>query len=253
MGIIMSSINNMDNINNMESINTMDNIDNMGTTANEDSNTTDCNVQTEIIMHGCSGMYSDELDKLGYRNQVIDGLVSNNPFKKFYGRVRTLQLETVETCDENIAEGLGFIERLLPGEILCVEGSFEFAYFGELMSRIALRQKLGGVVIGGLTRDSYFTQNIAELLIFAQGYSPRDIKGRGRVKTCDAGIKIKNVPISPGDWAFGDKDGVVVIPVRQRSVLENRILRLINEEKSIISKIDEGFSIKEILMNHKEF
>ncbi|MDK2820429.1 MAG: hypothetical protein PWP31_394 [Clostridia bacterium] len=210
-------------------------------------------MQSQIIKHGCSGMFSDELDKMGFRSQVIDGLLLNNPYKKFYGRVRTIQLETIETSDENIAKGLGFLETFLPGEILCVEGSSEFAYFGELMSRIAIRQKLGGVIIGGLTRDSAFTQNLIDLLIFAEGYSPRDIKGRGRVKATDIKIKIKEVQISPGDWAFGDKDGIVIIPGPQRCEVEKRVIKTINDEVDIMKAIDSGLGIKEILKKHKEF
>ena len=48
-----------------------------------------------------SGMFSDELDKMGYRDQVVIGMKLNNSFK-IYGKVKTVLIETIETYDENI-------------------------------------------------------------------------------------------------------------------------------------------------------
>ena len=158
----------------------------------------------------CSGMLSDELDKMGYRNQVIQGLVINREHKIF-SIARTIKIEELETDDENIRTGLGFIGSINKGEILCVQGSQQFAYFGELMTRLSIRQGLGGVVIGGFTRDNEFTQH-TKLPIFSQGYTCKDIKGRGRVQEVDTSIIIQDVEINPGDYIFGDLDGVVVVP-----------------------------------------
>ena len=55
-----------------------------------------------------SGVFSDELDKLGHREQVLDGWQLNTARGRCFGRVRTVTLETVETPDERIATGLGF-------------------------------------------------------------------------------------------------------------------------------------------------
>ncbi|MFA5859474.1 MAG: RraA family protein [Elusimicrobiota bacterium] len=207
----------------------------------------------KIIKYGCSGMFSDELDKMGYRDQVISGLRMNNIFGKIYGKARTVKIKTVKTADEKIRVGLGFLEQLNKGEILCVQGSREFAYFGELMSRLSLRRKVGGVVVGGLTRDTLFTNTITELTIFAEGYSPKDIKGRGCVEATDVVIKIGKVSIKPNDLIYGDSDGVVVIPEKAKDELEIRILRCISAEKDIISSINNGDGIDVILKAHKEF
>lgn len=201
----------------------------------------------------CSGMFSDQLDRMGYRNQVISGLTLNRSELKCLGRVRTILLETIETPDENIAVGLGFLESLNMGDILCVAGSSEFAYFGELMTRLSIRQGLSGVIIGGLTRDSTFTKQVDQLVIFAEGYSPKDIKGRGRVAAVDVPINIQGKPIAPNDWIFGDSDGVVLIPASVKDDLMYKIEQIVKEEIDIVARIDQGESIKEILKFHKEF
>jgi regulator of RNase E activity RraA len=205
------------------------------------------NILTEL----CSGMFSDELDKIGYKNQVITGMKLNNN-SKIYGRVQTLYVETVETDNENIRKGLGFLGTLGEGDILVVKGSNKFAYFGELMTRLSTRQGINGVVIDGLTRDSSYTFN-ASLPIFSKGYSPVDIKGRGQVKETNIPIIIQDKVITPGDYIFGDSDGVVIIPQQIHEELKNRILNVLQNERNIISDIREGKSVDYILENYKEF
>ena len=206
-----------------------------------------------ILNNACSGMFSDELDKMGMREQVISGFFMNYPNGRIFGQVRTLKVEVVETDDENIRLGLEFFESLNPGEIFCVQGCSEFAYFGELMTRLSLRRSLGGIVIGGLTRDGLFTRNIRDLVIFSQGYSAKDIKGRGRVKDTDCDIEIDGINIRTGDWVFGDCDSIVFIPNQHLPELVTRIIKVINNESEIIAAIDAGKSIQNILSKHKEF
>jgi regulator of RNase E activity RraA len=198
-----------------------------------------------------SGMFSDELDKMGYRNQVITGMKLNND-SKIYGKAKTVLIETVETNDENIRTGLSFLGTLGKGDILCVQGSKEFAYFGELMTRLSTRQEIEGVVIDGLTRDSHYTKD-ATLPIYASGYSPKDIKGRGRVKDTNIPIMIGHQQVTPGDYIFGDSDGIVIIPQHIHQELETRLENVLQNEQNIKTDIRTGKSVDYILDNYKEF
>ena len=200
-----------------------------------------------------SGMFSDALDKLGYRQQVITGLSNNNQFGKCFGCARTVQLEDIETADENIRTGLSFVEQLDKGQIIMVQASHNYAYFGELMSRLAIRQNLEGVVIGGLTRDTSFTFSLDNLSIFAAGYSPIDIKGRGRVKAVDVPIIINKIDILPHNLIFADNDGIIVIPNQALADLYPMIVSSLADEADIIKRIDNHASIEEILDSYKEF
>jgi regulator of RNase E activity RraA len=196
-------------------------------------------------------MFSDELDKMGYREQVVTGMKLNNN-SKIYGRVKTILIEEIETHDENIKEGLSFIGTLGEGDILCVQGSKEFAYFGELMTRLSTRQNINGVVIDGFTRDSHYTKD-ATLPIYASGYSPKDIKGRGRVKDTNVPILIGGKKVFPGDYIFGDSDGIVIIPQHIHQELEKRLEDVLQNEKNIKTDIRSGKSVEYILNNYKEF
>jgi regulator of RNase E activity RraA len=94
---------------------------------------------------------------------------------------------------------------------------------------------------------------VKNLTIFSAGYSPKDIKGRGRVEATDVGIRIGNVPIRPGDWLFGDCDGVVVVPLEGKAALEKRIRRIMENEGSIKRDIRGGMTVAKILGKYKEF
>jgi regulator of RNase E activity RraA len=194
------------------------------------------------------------MDTLNYKNQIITGYNTNQLLPvSFMGRARTILIETYETSDENISMGLGFLSRVGKGEILIVKGSHTFAYFGELMTRLSIRQGLEGVIIDGLTRDTKFTHNNCPLPIIAAGYSPVDIKGRGRVQAVDVDIMVNDVTIHKDDLIFADNDAICVIPQE----IEKQVLSLaeasIEEEKKIISMIDGRTSIEDILKQVKSF
>ena len=201
----------------------------------------------------CSGIFSDALDSIGYTDQVVTGWKSNIIPTRFMGRARTMKLQTMKTDDENIEMGLIFIGTIKKNEILLIEGSSEYAYFGEMMTRLSKRQGFEGVVIDGLTRDTIYTHTDKNIPILAKGYSPVDIKGRGRVEMVDAKIKIGKCEVEPGDFIFIDYDGVVVVPKE----IEDKVFKLVSEvvleEARIAKLIDDGITIEEMLKSVKAF
>ena len=201
----------------------------------------------------CSGMFSDILDSLGYKSQVIIGWNSNIIPTRFIGRARTMKLITKNTDDERINIGLNFIGSIKDDEILLIEGSMEFAYFGEMMTRLSNRQGYQGVIIDGLTRDTIYTHSVSKFPILAKGYSPVDIKGRGRVEETDKTIKIGQCDVQKGDLVFADYDGVVIIPKEIEQEVMNLLKEVLIEEDRIIELINNGISIEEMLKSVKAF
>ena len=199
-----------------------------------------------------SGLFSDGMDRLGYRNQIIAGFQRNQKLLRFMGRVRTLEIETGDIEDENLSLTLNFIESLNKGDVLVIKGC-EHAYFGEMMTRLCLRQGIEGVVIDGTTRDTMFTHDNCSLPIVAKGYSPQDIKGRGRAKAVDVPIEINGIKLEPGNLVFVDNDAVCVVPKELENELENDIANGINEEEKIVSLINSGAPVAEILEKIKTF
>lgn len=202
----------------------------------------------------CSGLFSDVLDSLGYRHQIITGFKKNKNEVSVLGRARTVLIETIENKPENIRMGLSFLGNLNEGEILMVKGSDDFAYFGELMTKLSTRQGIGGVVIDGLTRDTKYThQSSVTLPIMAKGYSPVDIKGRGRVIDTDVEINIDNIAIEPGTLVYMDNEAICIVPKEIEEEVILKIKEKIEEEERITSLIANGISVSELLETVVEF
>lgn len=202
----------------------------------------------------CSGLFSDVMDRMGYKNQIITGMKKNNNIVSFMGRARTVLIETVETDDENIRLGLSFLGTVKADEILIVKGSEKFAYFGELMTKLSTKMGIEGVIIDGLTRDTNYTHREDILLpILARGYSPVDIKGRGKVKATDVDIIVKNVSVSPDDLIYADNEAICVIPKEIEKEVIRKVKEKLLDEKRITDLIADGIEVKELLEQVTEF
>lgn len=208
-------------------------------------------IETEKL---CSGLFSDVMDKLGYRSQIVTNMQRNKSKISFIGRARTVLIETLETQDENIRKGLSFLGNVGKEEVLIVKGSDKFAYFGELMTKLSTRMGIEGIIIDGLTRDSNYTHGKGiKLPILARGYSPVDIKGRGRVQETDVTISIDGIEIEPGTLIYADNEAVCIIPKNIENEVIEKVKIKIKEEEKITSYIESGMSVQELLDHVTEF
>ena len=202
----------------------------------------------------CSGLFSDVMDKMGYKHQIITNMRKNKKSVSFLGRARTVLIETYETDDENIRAGLGFLGLLSQGDVLFVKGSNEFAYFGELMTKLSTQREIEGVIIDGLTRDTNYThRDDVKLPILAKGYSPVDIKGRGRVEATEKKICVDGIEIHPGDLIYADNEAVCVIPKEIESAVIEKVKEKLEDEKRITGLINSGISVEKLLEQVVEF
>ena len=106
-------------------------------------------------------------------------------------------------------------------EVIVVEnGVPDFAYFGDLNARLAIRAGAVGAIIDGATRDS---NNVRALgfPVFARGTCCVDVRNRATVDDMDCPVNIGGRAVEPGDLVFADADGVIVIPKKhERQVIE---------------------------------
>lgn len=202
----------------------------------------------------CSGLFSDVMDRMGWKHQIITGFLKNKSMVSFMGRARTVLIETKDTDDENIRMGLSFLGQCKKGEVLIIKGSKEFAYFGELMTKLSTQMCIEGVVIDGLTRDTNYTHSPEVTLpILAKGYSPVDIKGRGRVQQTDVTIRIDQVEIRPDDLIYCDNEAVCVIPKEIETEVIAKVKEKLADEERITRLIASKISVDELLEQVTEF
>ena len=151
------------------------------------------------------------------------------------GQARTVTCMVGDNSALHVA--LGMVE---PGQILVVDaGGFEdTAVWGGIMTRVALKRKIGGLVVDGAVRD------VAEIREFAFPAFARAIvpagphKGFGGV--IDGPIACAGCPVSPGDIIIGDDDGVCVVPLARAEEILAASLDKIAAEEATNAETDEG-------------
>jgi regulator of RNase E activity RraA len=197
-----------------------------------------------------TGLFTDYFDEKLIKYSLLEDMKINNPNYFSFGRVRTIICEEGDYKDENIDLGLGYLDKIHEGDFIIVKGSNTFAYFGELMSTLSAKRKLSGTCILGKTRDSRFTQNIFPT--WSKGYSPVDIKSRGRVSSVGSEFLYNNIVINEKKYVVADKDGVVIFDLSP-SLIKDDIETMVSHEGNIKKLIEEGSTVKNILKNTSSF
>jgi len=182
-----------------------------------------------IAEHLYSSVLADILDDHGYRQQALDHEV--RPLydgAKVAGRAATMLAVEVSKLPDNPYDNLmELLDGIVPGEVVvgAVQSRANAAIWGELLSTHTRAKGGRGVVLDGLSRDSW---GIAEMKfpVFARGLSPADSKGRLEVIAIRGTIPVAGVSVSNGDLLLADEDGVVVVP---RDV-EDEVIRLAFEK-----------------------
>ena len=104
------------------------------------------------------------------------------------------------------------LDLSVAGDVIVCDagGDLTTALIGEMMLSIAIRKKLGGVIINGAIRDAGFIRACA-LPVYAAGVTHRGPykDGPGEI---NVPIAIDGMVIEPGDLIVGDDDGFVCVP-----------------------------------------
>jgi regulator of RNase E activity RraA len=162
-----------------------------------------------------AGAIADTLDKRGYRNQVLPHWVT--PFtiaNRLAGPAFTGQgYPCADTAHDDTTTRLAMLDSITPGtvSVWACGGSMDCAHWGEIMSTAARERGCTGAVVDGGVRDVDFV-NAMNYPVFARFKCSASSIGRWDIREYQVSIKIGNTVIHPGDFVFGDIDGVVIVP-----------------------------------------
>lgn len=158
---------------------------------------------------------------------------------KVAGPAFTVRRQTTPNTDpftHNIR--LGLMKSMCDGCILLsdVQGNKNCGQFGEITATAMRTAGCAGAVIDGSTRDSNYLINM-NFPTFCRFRNP--VEGLGRSMIVDYMIPIYvngidgMIRVDPGDFIFGDNDGVVIVPKNETiRVLEQAETWFENEKKS---------------------
>jgi regulator of RNase E activity RraA len=202
-----------------------------------------------------SSVLSDCLDAAGCREQAMQARI--RPLDEslvLCGRARTaLYVDVYDAPEgENPYElEIRLIDDLKPDEVpmFACGASGRIAPWGELLSTAAKVRGAAGVVMDGLTRDIRAIREM-KFPVFAGGIGPLDSKGRGKIVAIDVPVDVGGARVCPGDFVFGDADGVVVVPRDVEERVVAAALAKVSGENATREALARGEKLAEVFKRH---
>ena len=207
-----------------------------------------------IKQHLSSAILSDILDDVGY-NGFLGTFNLNIPSAKIFGRAKTLKLRKLKDNESytGIYECLNSYNTIVSNDVIVVENEAgDFAYFGELNTKLAIRSGAVGAIVSGKSRDNIPVTNMG-FPVFCTGYYGKDVRKRATLESINKKIEINSIIIHPGDLIFGDQEGVVVIPNKLEDIVVSKVFKNVETELKISIDIAKGEGISSILSKYKGF
>ncbi|MBN9311027.1 MAG: RraA family protein [Devosia sp.] len=166
------------------------------------------------------------------------------------GRARTAQYMEVPFVEEGTNPyelEIAIVDDLKPGDVAVFScgGSSRIAPWGSLLSTATQVRGAAGCITDGFVRDILGIREM-KLPVFHAGIAPLDSKGRGQIQAVDVPVIVDGVRVEPGDFVFGDADGVVVVP----RAVEAEVLKLafdkINGESHTMTELRQGAFLRDV-------
>ncbi|MCD8351313.1 MAG: orotidine 5'-phosphate decarboxylase [Planctomycetaceae bacterium] len=190
----------------------------------------------DMLLQASSSNLSDAM----HHKPCLQGVISRTPGLRMAG-----EAQTVRSLAGDWNKVVQAIDMTKPGGVLVVDsGGIAPAVLGELAAQTAKGRNLAGIVVHGYIRDSDVATRIG-LPIFSTGICSHagEPKGFGEIGT---EININGQAIRPGDWIFGDDDGVMVLPREQAVEYANRAVDVMEAERRLAAEIFAGKTLSEV-------
>ena len=166
-----------------------------------------------------AGLVYDACEHLGLKGRsMASGIYPLVHTMKVAGPAFTAQAIATPSLDPKVHDvRLGMLKSMTPGciQIRDVQGDTSCAQFGEISATAARAAGCAGAVIDGSTRDSNYLIEMG-FPTFCRFRNPVEAYGRLMVFDYQIPIYVHGIDgmlaVCPGDYIFGDNDGVVTVP-----------------------------------------
>jgi len=220
---------------------------------------------------GYGGSVSDALYELGIRNTIFSSqfkplrqgmqLVGRALPVKIHTLVeRELSPEEKKAQEEKWeAEGGHPQKRMMravassePGSVLCFDcgGDMQPAHFGEMSCQLAYAHGCRGMLLAGNCRDTQYVLKMPDFPMFTFGTRP-NWYGGWIITEVNQPIYLPGhlthyVKVMPGDFIFGDNDGVQLIPADVVDEVLLRVEATFEKENKEREELARGMPIDEV-------
>ena len=213
-----------------------------------------------------AGVY-DVMDEMGQPNQCLSLKIRPlHPDWVLAGRAFTVKwtAETrhpVELAQQKAGPNLfSMVDQFEPGCVIVMETgkTMNVGHWGELTGLMAQVRGCRGAVIDGGVRDSRHLLERGTYPVFARYTSPIESVHRATIVDVDfpllmTGALTEGLLVRPGDFIFGDSDGVLVIPAEIAEEVLDKSESVAKTENLIREEIGAGVHPLEVWQKYGRF
>lgn len=197
----------------------------------------------------------DCLDRRGYWNQVVHSSVQ--PLKlgmKVAGPAYTMLGMASREMDKTKRLAPQALDEMPPDvvAVLATSGDENTGHWGELMTNAAIYRGCAGAVVDGGIRDTWNLLQM-DFPLFYRFRSSGDSLGRFNVVEYQTDIVLGGVRVRPGDFVFGDSDGVVIIPKHLIVEVLEEAESVVETEKEIRERVRRGEPVAKLYLEYEQF
>ncbi|MFH1007389.1 MAG: hypothetical protein V1800_07805 [Candidatus Latescibacterota bacterium] len=204
------------------------------------------------------GPIMDVLDRNGLPNQWLHKSIKPLRLDTVIAGPAVTFLHTTRPKSEEQPPSPNLEEAVYPGCIVVVDPGKEqmSGHMGDITANSLAAKGTRGVVIDGGIRDTKNHLQIPDWGVFCKFTSPleqgpREISTDVNVPVFMKGSLTIYVQVNPGDWIFGDCDGVVLVPKDMAEQVLIDAEEIVERENIARAKMREGMDPKEVREQYK--
>ena len=196
-----------------------------------------------------TGVVADLLDSKGVRTHSLPPSI--RPMKdhlKVAGPAFTcLGVQTGDTRNDDTPMLIKMLETVTAHSVvvLSASGDRSSSHWGEIMTLSAKQRGSTGAVVDGGLRDAPFILKL-NFPVFADFYLPASSISRWELKEFQGVIKVGETSVHPGDYVFGDMDGVVVVPQAMTEEVLWEAEMAVQREQKMRQALRRGMPLNEV-------
>ncbi len=203
-----------------------------------------------------TGAIADTLDAMGFRKQVLPYYITPVTLDMVVaGPAFTGQGYPVDdNADNDSGTRVNMLESIKPGtvSVWASAGHMVSAHWGEIMSNAARERGCTGAVVDGGLRDTSFVLKMG-FPVFCRFRCAASSIGRWAIKEWMVPITIGETVIHPGDFVFGDVDGVVIVPEELTMEALLKTEEVVERERKMRIDLSKGVTVSEVYRRHGTF
>jgi regulator of RNase E activity RraA len=166
---------------------------------------------------------------------------------KMAGQAFTVKGAPDITTDGEMELRAQMLEAITPDSVVVWDctGDKVTSQWGEIMTRAARARGCCGAMVNGIRdTDSILEQKFPVFHIYRTNVG---MLGRFRMYYYQKSIRIGEININPGDWIFGDIDGVISVPGKIAFEVLEKAEETLKKEVGIRSMVDSGMKPTEVI------